>query len=1094
MNELERRMRKWRIERLRALGIEGAVRSGSLLALYVLALLVLDRYAYLPQQWRWALFFVGVCGLLYGVYHHFVRPLGLLRAERLLNGVASLQPELAAYLRSAWELARQGVPPHTSPELAAAHMRRTEELVAQLPDTPVFRTRTSHGARRRMTVALFAWSLGAPWAYYGNANFQRILSPWKDVPLEAMITIAPGHQKVAWAAPATVRVRWEAQPAGALRLWVRDRERLWKSVPWERDDKGEYRYRVDSVTADFVYQVRFKRMRSRAYKVQPVPYPHFKTLVARVRLPGRSEEDGDEIELGGGSEISALRRSWVTLRGRPDQELASAQLRVTYLNKAVPMKPLPSGEWEGGFPLNEDATLHLELLGRDGFTDPTPVSWALRALDDAQPEVELLSPAFELEISPQERLTVTYEAADDYGLSSLALVYSVDGGGARVRPLESYKKPPEKSLNDFSWDLSAFPVGTKISFRIRAQDNHRPRAQTAVSNEGLLRIVDFASAHAVTQRQWLGGEESLKRLAASEGQIKELYEKLAQLAQAAPESATPEMREALERAGDAEQALEKRWDSATKEMQAFAKSMKEDAYANPGMTQAAQMLAQALKSLKENELRRAREAAAKKDFSKAGADHQRLQRNVQKAAEILSAGREMQAMQDFWGEAHRMDRAGSEISKALDDIAKSGKAPSAEQQQQLNSALGKLQAQMNELQQTIRSLPKADPDSKTAKNRKVYRVPLEEARRTASSLQDAIARGDYETAARLAKQLARQLAQVRKAVAQAAQSHEQGGAQQMAERMERAKKMWDDVVEQQARAMGMTQKIEDAQTAKRMQAQKRLLDELAEEQRGVLRDAGLLGRTVTPVILRAMKAVLGEFSARRVEQAPGLLNNIALGLKARILRFPPINGIATKESLELLGLAKREEEILEKLRRGAPPPGMGGTEMGEMMAAGAVQRQTTRKTESLHTELQDVAKAQGGILPGEVQDSLDAAQAEQSSSEAAFNQRRPGAAVAHQQRALEHLEKGRQGLQKALQKQRQMMQSQTSPFSQSRGVARPFGPRGRAGSDTGFVPLPGAEEYQPPREIRQEVEKSLQERRPEAFDDTVNDYLKRMSR
>ena len=55
------------------------------------------------------------------------------------------------------------------------------------------------------------------------------------------------------------------------------------------------------------------------------------------------------------------------------------------------------------------------------------------------------------------------------------------------------------------------------------------------------------------------------------------------------------------------------------------------------------------------------------------------------------------------------------------------------------------------------------------------------------------------------------------------------------------------------------------------------------------------------------------------------------------------------------------------------------------------------------------------------------------------------------------------------------------------------GKGGRTGSDTSFVPLPGVEEYMPPRAIRGEVERSLQERRPPAFDKAVDDYLKRLS-
>ena len=81
----------------------------------------------------------------------------------------------------------------------------------------------------------------------------------------------------------------------------------------------------------------------------------------------------------------------------------------------------------------------------------------------------------------------------------------------------------------------------------------------------------------------------------------------------------------------------------------------------------------------------------------------------------------------------------------------------------------------------------------------------------------------------------------------------------------------------------------------------------------------------------------------------------------------------------------------------------------------------------------------------------------------------------------------------ALSQQQSIQQGQTSPFEQPRGIVRPVGRGGRTGFQRGFVPLPGAEDYQPPREIRREIERSLRERRPRMFDETINDYLKRMS-
>jgi hypothetical protein len=44
------------------------------------------------------------------------------------------------------------------------------------------------------------------------------------------------------------------------------------------------------------------------------------------------------------------------------------------------------------------------------------------------------------------------------------------------------------------------------------------------------------------------------------------------------------------------------------------------------------------------------------------------------------------------------------------------------------------------------------------------------------------------------------------------------------------------------------------------------------------------------------------------------------------------------------------------------------------------------------------------------------------------------------------------------------------------------------------VRLPSSEEYRPPRELREELERSLRESRPAAHDAEIKEYFKRLAR
>ncbi len=1093
-NELERRIRGWRFERFRSQWIEGTVRFVVVAAGFLLAALLLDRFWVLPQSARWVLLWCGVGTLLVSVHYYYLLPLRSLRAPKLLRDVAEFFPEMRAYLSSAWELKNFGASRNTSSDLTAEHLRRTEELLARLPGNPVFPSRPSRPSLKRTVFAAAAWGMAMPFLYNGQADFQRVLAPWRDAQLDALVTVEPGDRDVVWAESVDIRAKWRSPHAnGPLVLYVRPEGGSWERVPWEREEGLRVLLRIEGLTRMYEYRVGYKELRTRAYRLTPIPYPHLSDISVRVHLPGR-DPTAREMDLEGEGEIAALRRSWVTLRGRSSRPLRYASLVVSYLDSPVVMKKLGGGEWEGGFPLTENGNLKIDLVSKEGARDPRPVAYALRALDDEKPRVQMLSPTFELEISRKEKLIVTYEASDDYGLGSLSLLYRVNGGRASVIPLEVFKaRARVQHIGDYEWGLASLPIGSRVEFRIRAVDNARPQANTTVSNKGVLHVVDFESVHAATERMWLGAEQSLHRLADREA---EMVRRLAEMMDAQAEAKTSGGRERVRRLSkrlDAEhRALGQEWSETIRDMEGFFRTMRKDPYANPGMTETAGMLSAALKAFKDSDLKAAEAAADAGKFGEAKGRHTALESRVRKVSEILTAGREMQAMQDFWGEAHRMDQAGSEISQELDRIAKSGKAPGGEAVKKLQQALRNLQEQMDALTKTIESFPKADPESSVAKNRKIYRVPLKAARRTADALQAALARGDFETAVRLAKQLARQLSQVREALAQAAQSAAGGGEDSTTAMMERVGKMWDDVVERQSRSLEMVNVLEDGKLAELAKAQKSLLGELTDLQAIVVADAGKRAALVTAALLRSMKTVLEEFKAARVRKAPATLQNIVASLGFRAQRFPRTNGKVSPDGEALLSFSAREKKILDKLKKGAGQPPLTEEQFSGMMAASAVQRQTRRKTEVLERAVSELEE-KAGTLPPAVRNSLGPAQAEQKSAEANLSRRDSGGARGHQQKALEHLERGLKALNDALSRQKLIEQEQASPFGQPRGIVRPVGRGGRTGFQRGFVPLPGAEDYQPPREIRREIEKSLRERRPRVFDDTVNDYLKRMS-
>ncbi|MBI3289236.1 MAG: hypothetical protein HYZ74_06935, partial [Elusimicrobia bacterium] len=73
-----------------------------------------------------------------------------------------------------------------------------------------------------------------------------------------------------------------------------------------------------------------------------------------------------------------------------------------------------------------------------------------------------------------------------------------------------------------------------------------------------------------------------------------------------------------------------------------------------------------------------------------------------------------------------------------------------------------------------------------------------------------------------------------------------------------------------------------------------------------------------------------------------------------------------------------------------------------------------------------------------------------------------------------------------------MGEAMSQPFEMPGGAVR-VSPRSR-GVSTRRVRLPSADDYRPPRELREELERSLREPRPAAHDSAIKEYFRRLAR
>lgn len=87
------------------------------------------------------------------------------------------------------------------------------------------------------------------------------------------------------------------------------------------------------------------------------------------------------------------------------------------------------------FTLEKDGAYRIALHDVDGLTSADDTEYFIRLLNDRPPDVRVLRPGGDRQVTRLEEIAIEARADDDYGINQLELVYAVRGGKERAVPL-----------------------------------------------------------------------------------------------------------------------------------------------------------------------------------------------------------------------------------------------------------------------------------------------------------------------------------------------------------------------------------------------------------------------------------------------------------------------------------------------------------------------------------------------------------------------------------------------------------------------------------------------------------------------------------
>jgi hypothetical protein len=496
--------RRWRLK----LALRGAaLAAGCAAAAFVGAALVLQWMRFTPES---ILVFRILMAMVAAVltYLFIVRPL-LRRVtdEQVAMYLEEHEPSLEAAIISAVEAEGPG-PPAQSAALAGKLVQNAIEKIRALEDgrrverSPVRRYSGALGGVLAIAAGIFL--LGP--AYMRHAlSALLVVSRSVEAAAPYRIEVTPGYRTIPRGADQPITAKLIGFQADQAVLMIRkSATAAFERVPLVRTE-DTYEGTLFDVAAPVEYFVEAVGVRSPLYTLKVADMPYVQTLELEYRFPAYTGLQPRKIEDGG--DIAVLRGTEIRVRAVPTMTAAGGAIVVDDTAQ-VPMAVQSDGALKGTFVADHDGFYRVELAAAGGPRVGASPKYSIDVLADQPPTVSFTKPGRDTSASPIEEVFLEAKADDDYGVKTLDLIYSVNGGAVKtVKLFDGATRMTNVSAGHTLYleEMGVKP-GDSVSYYARAGDNDTVvGSQKALSDLYFIRVRPLAKDFKKAESQAGGG-------------------------------------------------------------------------------------------------------------------------------------------------------------------------------------------------------------------------------------------------------------------------------------------------------------------------------------------------------------------------------------------------------------------------------------------------------------------------------------------------------------------------------------------------------------------------------------------------------------
>ncbi|HEX7086702.1 MAG TPA: hypothetical protein VF198_10085 [Vicinamibacterales bacterium] len=320
-------------------------------------------------------------------------------------------------------------------------------------------------------------------------------------PERLAVTVTPGDARVPPDTALTIQAETGATARGLVPELVVRMDDAARSTPMQAVGADRFAVTFERVPRSFVYQVRVAGRDTQEYTVTRLEPPRIGRLDLHYTYPSFANL-APRTETGSG-DIYAPEGTTVTVTVVPQTVTAPVERAWITMRDGAEIPLERDGDvFTGRLTVKGDTGYRVRLRDTDGLENRDDPEYFVRRLDDRPPDVRILRPAGDRQVTPLEEVTIEARAEDDHGVAHLELRYSVRGQEWKRVPLRIERGTVAQGGHTvYLEDLRVSP-GDFVTYYAVARDIGRgKRPSEARSDIFFLEVTPFVDEFALAQSQ-----------------------------------------------------------------------------------------------------------------------------------------------------------------------------------------------------------------------------------------------------------------------------------------------------------------------------------------------------------------------------------------------------------------------------------------------------------------------------------------------------------------------------------------------------------------------------------------------------------------